>query len=62
MDWWTEVGNYTSFFGDTAPALGVDMALHGPNSDFIGYDLAYGLQASPTSLDVYPADVSTPGA
>jgi hypothetical protein len=54
MDWWTAIGNYTSFFGDT-PALGVDMALHGPNPGFVGYDLAFGLQAAPTSIDVYPA-------
>jgi hypothetical protein len=55
MDWWTEVGNYVSMFPDT-PALGVDMALHGPNADHVGYDLAYGLQASQTAVDVYPAD------
>jgi hypothetical protein len=53
MDWWTQVGNYVSFMGDT-PALAVDMALHGPNADHIGYDLAYGLQSTPTAIDVYP--------
>ncbi|MEV7814251.1 hypothetical protein AB0P05_26525 [Streptomyces flaveolus] len=55
MNWWTQIGNYASFFGDT-PALAVDMALHGPNADFVGYGLAYGLQASPTPIDVYPPD------
>lgn len=55
MDWWTTLGNYVSLFPET-PALAVDMALHGPNADHVGYDLAYGLQASPTPIDVYPAD------
>jgi hypothetical protein len=48
-----QVGNYVSFFGDT-PALAVDMALHGPNANHVGYDLAYGLQMAPTAIDVYP--------
>ncbi|MFF3363593.1 hypothetical protein [Streptomyces misionensis] len=55
MDWWTQVGNYATMFPDT-PALGVDFALHGPNAGFVGYGLAYGLQATPTPIDVYPAD------
>jgi len=55
MDWWDQVGNYVSFFGDT-PALAVDMALHGPNANHVGYDLAYGLQMAPTAIDVYPPD------
>lgn len=54
MEWWDQIGNFASFFGDT-PALAVDMALHGPNANFVGYDLAYGLQMSPTAIDVYPA-------
>lgn len=54
MDWWTTMGNYVSFFGDT-PALAVDMALNGPNANHVGYDLAYGLQAAQTPIDVYPA-------
>lgn len=53
MDWWNQVGNYVSMLPDT-PALGVDFALHGPNPSYVGYDLAYGLQASPTTIDVYP--------
>ena len=53
MDWWEQIGNYANFFPDT-PALGVDMALHGPNADQVGYHLAYGLQSTPTSIDVYP--------
>jgi hypothetical protein len=48
------------FFGDTAPALAVDMAMNGPNSDFVGYDLAYGLQATASPIDVYPTDASAP--
>jgi hypothetical protein len=57
MDWWETLGNYASFFGDT-PALAVDMALHGPNAAHLGYDLAYGLQATPTTIDVYPSESS----
>lgn len=53
MNWWDSIGNMTSFFGDT-PALAVDMALHGANADFVGYDLAFGLQAARTPIDVYP--------
>lgn len=57
MDWWQEVGNYLGFFDET-PALAVDMALHGPNANHIGYDLAFGLQASSTPIDVYPSQTS----
>jgi hypothetical protein len=32
------------------------MALHGPNANHVGYDLAFGLQAAATPIDVYPAD------
>lgn len=56
MEWWTQVGNYLNFFDET-PALAVDMALHGPNSGYVGYDLAFGLQASVTPIDVYPQEV-----
>lgn len=59
MGWWDQIGNYASFFGDTAPALAVDMALHGPNADHVGYDLAYGLQSTPTPIDVYPSEDSS---
>lgn len=55
MDWWNQVGNYLSFFGET-PALGVDMALGGPVAGVAGYDLAFGLQASRTPIDVYPSE------
>jgi hypothetical protein len=54
VDWWDQIGNYTTFFGDT-PALAVDMALNGPNADHVGYDLGYGLQSSQTPIDVYPS-------
>jgi hypothetical protein len=57
MGWVNEIGNMLNFFPDT-PALAVDMALHGPNADFIGYDLAYGLQATQTPIDVYPDQAS----
>lgn len=57
MDWWDSVGNMAAFFGDT-PALAVDMALHGPNPDHVGYDLAFGMQAASTPIDVYPTEAS----
>lgn len=57
MNWWTQIGNYMGFFDET-PALAVDMALNGPNANHVGYDLAFGLQASKTSLDVYPSEKS----
>lgn len=55
MNWWTTFGNYLSFFDET-PALAFDMAMHGPNADHVGYDLAFGLQATPTPIDVYPSE------
>ncbi|MFF6988364.1 hypothetical protein [Streptomyces sp. NPDC010273] len=57
MDWWDQVGNMVSFFGDT-PALAVDMALNGPESNHVGYGLAYGLQMAQTPIDVYPSEGS----
>jgi hypothetical protein len=57
MNWWTQIGNYMSFFDET-PALAVDMALNGPNAAHVGYDLAFGLQASKTPIDVYPSEMS----
>jgi hypothetical protein len=57
VDWWQSVGNMVDFFGDT-PALAVDMALNGANPDHVGYDLAFGLQAAPTPIDVYPSETS----
>jgi hypothetical protein len=62
MNWWTQIGNYLSFFDDT-PALAVDMALDGPNPGYVGYDLAFGLQAAKTPIDVYPSETMFgPGA
>ncbi len=55
MNWWTQVGNYLGFFDET-PALAVDMALNGPNANYVGYDLAFGLQAARTPIDVYPTE------
>ncbi|MEW2498362.1 hypothetical protein AB0942_33245 [Streptomyces nodosus] len=60
MDWWDQVGNMADMFPDT-PALAVDMALHGPDADFIGYGLAYGLQSTATPIDVYPDESSPAG-
>ncbi|NJP50091.1 hypothetical protein HCJ93_08400 [Streptomyces sp. SBST2-5] len=57
MNWWTTLGNYLNFFED-APALAVDFALNGPNANYIGYGLAYGMQASATPIDVYPSELS----
>lgn len=57
MDWWDAIGNMLGFMGDT-PALAVDMALNGSNPDYVGYDLAFGLQATPAPLDVYPSEAS----
>jgi hypothetical protein len=62
VDWWQQVGNMVGFMSET-PALAVDMALHGPNADHVGYDLAFGLQATAMPLDVYPSEMSfTEGA
>lgn len=60
MDWWQNIGNYLSFFDDT-PALAVDMALGGPNAAHVGYDLAFGLQAARTPIDVYPSETMPAG-
>jgi hypothetical protein len=57
MDFWNNIGAMYQFFPDT-PALAVDMALKGPQTD-VGYALAYGLQNTQTPLDVYPADTQT---
>lgn len=59
MDWWDRLGAMSMFLGQT-PALAHDMAVHGPQTD-LGYDLAYGLQATATPLDAYPADTQTMG-
>lgn len=59
MNWWTQFGNYLSFFGDT-PALAYDMAMDGPNANHVGYDLAFGLQAASTPIDVYPSESPLP--
>lgn len=55
MDWWDAVGNMYAFMPD-APALAYDMALNGPDPDRVGYDLAYGLQAASTPIEVYPPE------
>lgn len=55
MDWWNQIGNYLGFFDET-PALAVDMALNGPNAGVVGYDLAFGLQAARTPIDIYPSE------
>lgn len=55
MDWFTRLGNMAAFFPDT-PALAWDFAMNGPNADLAGYGLAYSLQATPESIDVYPSE------
>lgn len=55
MEWWDEIGNFAAFFPDT-PALAVDFALRGANPDYVGYALAYGMQKTPTEIDVYPPE------
>jgi hypothetical protein len=55
VNWWTTLGNYLSFFDDT-PALAYDMAMGGPNANHVGYDLAFGLQATSAPIDVYPSE------
>lgn len=57
MDWWNRVGAAYQFLNDT-PALAHDMATKGPQNDLM-FSLAYGLQATSTPLDVYPADSQT---
>lgn len=53
MDWFDQLGNMVRLFPDS-PALAVDMALNGADPDTVGYGLAYGLQVTPTTFDVYP--------
>lgn len=55
MDWFNALGNFAAFFPDT-PGLAWDMALNGADPDLVGYGLAYGLQVSPTPIDVYPPE------
>lgn len=57
MNWWNTLGNYLSFFDET-PALAFDMAMGGPNAAHVGYDLAFGLQAARTPIDVYPSEMT----
>lgn len=53
MDWFDDLGNMSSLFPDT-PGLAYDFALNGSNPEVMGYGLAYGLQSTPTPIDVYP--------
>ena len=55
MDWFNQLGNMAAFFPDS-PALAWDFALNGPDPDLVGYGLAYGLQATPEAIDVYPQE------
>lgn len=55
MDWWTHIGNMASMFPGHE-ALAVDMAVNGAPPDWMGYGLAYGLQATPTPISVYPSE------
>jgi hypothetical protein len=56
MEWVDRMGALYQFLG--IPAMAKDLALHGPQSD-LSYDLAYGLQATSTTIDAYPADTQT---
>ena len=58
MDWFDQLGAMVNFFPDT-PALAFDFALNGSNPDTVGYGLAYGMQATPTPIDVYPPEEMT---
>ncbi|KUJ70804.1 hypothetical protein ACZ90_00340 [Streptomyces albus subsp. albus] len=55
MDWFTHLGNMAALIPDS-PGLAWDFALLGAEPDLVGYDLAYGLQATPTSINLYPAE------
>jgi hypothetical protein len=56
VDWWDKLGNYAAFFPDS-PALAVDMTTnHHMSAGYLGYPLAYGLQDTPTQIQVYPPD------
>lgn len=58
-DWWEAVGNMAQFFPGQH-ALAVDMGVNGADPDFVGYGLAYGLQATPVELPVYPSEEPAP--
>ena len=53
MDWFTALGNMAGLFPDT-PALAYDFARNGAEPDLVGYELANGLQATTTPINVYP--------
>lgn len=54
MEWYTQLSNMYALTGN-AP-LATDFALRGPDADRVGYGLAYGLQASPTEIELYPPE------
>lgn len=55
MDWFTHVANMSALFPGHE-ALAVDMAINGAPPDLMGYGLAYGLNATPTTIPVYPSE------
>lgn len=55
MEWWDDFGVALQFMPD-APALAFDMTTSGPKYSPFRYSLAYNMQNSPTSLNVYPQD------
>jgi hypothetical protein len=54
MEWFAHFGNFGQLMPG-APALALQFALHS-NADLEGYAMAYGLQATPTPLDLYPPE------
>lgn len=55
MEWFQALGHMSRLMPD-APGLAFDFALNGANPDAVGYGLAYGLQSTPTPIDVYPPE------
>lgn len=55
MDWWQDFGVMLQFMPDT-PALAFDMTTDGPKYQPFKYSLAYNMQNSPTSLEIYPPE------
>ncbi|RKN35938.1 hypothetical protein D7294_30375 [Streptomyces hoynatensis] len=56
--WFADMGNYFAAYPD-APALAVDMALHGPPQG--GYALAHAMVRTSDVIDLYPPDGPTYG-
>lgn len=55
METFEQMGAYFAAFPD-APALAVDMALYGPPSDQVGYQLADSMIGTSSMIDLYPQE------